>query len=211
MSVDLFMTETCRYADIVLPACSGLERCDVKIFNDNYIQALPPAIDPLGESRHDIQILLELADALGLDDPHLKMSYQDYMNFIIAPSGLTVEEIQANGGIMMSKNFLPPYEEKKYKKTGFKTRSGKVELKSVVVGEYAGAYGLDPLPAYRSCQEMFPQYAGEEYPLMMNTGSRKPQYMHSRTYRIDWIAELEDNDIQDLHGQGRQGPWPEKL
>ena len=35
--------------------------------------------------------------------------------------------------------------------------------------------------------------------MLMNTGSRRPQYMHSRTYRMGWIAELEATDILDIH------------
>ena len=33
----------------------------------------------------------------------------------------------------------------------------------------------------------------------MNTGSRKPQYMHSRTYRMPWLAGLEKTDLLDMH------------
>ncbi|MBP3485707.1 MAG: molybdopterin-dependent oxidoreductase, partial [Oscillospiraceae bacterium] len=199
VAVDLFMTETARYADIVLPACSGLERSDVKIFADGYVQCFPPAIEPLGESRHDIQILLDLARALGLQDPHLRMTYEEYMDFILEPTGLKVREIQANGGIMKTKNTLPPYREKKYRDGGFHTPSGKVELVSSVVARYAADYGLDPLPEYRSCAQLFPQYCGPEYPLLMNTGARRPQYMHTRTYRMRWLAELEPNDLLDIH------------
>ena len=199
VSVDMFLTETCRYADIVLPACTGLERCDLKIFADGYVQCFPAAIEPLGESRHDIQILLELAAAMGMDDPHLKMSYEEYMDFIIRPAGLTVKEIQANGGIMKPKNTLPPYREKKYLDKGFNTPTGKIELYSEVIARYAQSHGLDPLPEYRTCHELFPKYSGEDWPLLMNTGSRRPQYVHSRTYRMKWIAELEDNDILDIH------------
>ena len=199
VDVDLFMTETARCADIILPACTALERSDVKLFADGLVQCFPPAIEPLGESRHDIQIIFELARALGLDDPHLLMSYEEYMDFIIEPTGLTVKEIQQNGGIMRTRNTLPPYREKKYLEGGFKTPSGKVELLSGVVEKYADKYGYDALPEYRRYDELYPDFIDAGYPLLMNTGSRKPQYMHSRTYRMKWIAELEDNDLLDIH------------
>ena len=199
VDVDLFLTETARYADIVLPACTSLERCDVKAFSDGYVQCFPPAIEPLGESRHDIQILLELAQALGLDDPHLTMSYQDYMNYIIEPTGLTVEEIQANGGILLTKNTLPAYREKKYLEHGFPTLSKKAELASSVIEKYAAEYHYDIVPKYRSYAEIYPRYAEGDWPFLMNTGSRKPQYIHSRTYRMRWLAQLEDNDLLDIH------------
>lgn len=199
VEVELFMTETARYADIILPACTSLERSDVKIFSDGYVQCFPPAITPLGESRHDIQILFELAEALGLQDSHLQMSYEEYMDFIIEPTGLTVKEIQENGGIMKTRNTLPPYQEKKYLKNGFATPSGKAELLSGVVERYAQEYHLNVLPEYRSLEEIYPQYNKKQWPLLMNTGSRRPQFMHSRTYRMRWISQLEDNDILDIH------------
>lgn len=200
VSVDLFMTETCRYADIVLPACTSLERSDVKIFADGYVQCFPPAIEPLGESRHDIQIIFDIAKALNLDDPHLRMSYEEYMDFILEPTGLTVAEIQANGGIMRPHHTLPPYRERKYRDHGFPTPTGKVELASTVVEKYAEEYGYDVLPQYRSFDEIYPQYADREtWPLMINTGSRRPQYMHTRTYRMKWIRDLEPNDLLDIH------------
>lgn len=200
VSVDLFMTETCRYADLVLPACTSLERSDVKIFADGYVQCFPPAIEPLGESRQDIQIIFDLAKALDLDDPHLRMSYEEYMNFILEPTGLTVAEIQANGGIMRPHHTLPPYRERKYRDHGFPTPTGKVELASTVVERYAAEYGYDVVPQYRSFDEIYPQYADREaWPLMINTGARRPQYMHTRTYRMRWIRDLEPNDLLDIH------------
>lgn len=199
VDTELFLTETARYADLVLPACSSVERSDVKIFADGYVQCFPPAIKPLGESRHDIQIIFELAEALGLEDPHLRMGYEEYMDFILAPTGLTVAEIQKNGGIMKTKHTLPPYEEKKYKKKGFPTPSGKVELLSSVLERYAGEFGYDVLPEYRSYSQIYPRFAEGEWPLLMDTGSRKPQFIHSRTFRMEWIAGLEGTDLLDIH------------
>lgn len=198
VDVDLFVTETARYADILLPACTSVERSDVKIFSDGYVQCFPPAIEPLGESRHDIEILLDLARALEIDDPHLNMSYEAYMDYIIEPTGLTVREIMENGGIMKPRCVLPPYEEKKYRKEGFRTPSGKVELLSRRLLKYAER-GYDALPRYRSYSELYPAFSGGEWPLLMNTGSRKPQYMHSRTYRMPWLAGLEPTDLLDIH------------
>lgn len=124
------------------------------------------------------------------------------MNFILEPTGLTVAEIQANGGIMRPHHTLPPYRERKYRDHGFPTPTGKVELASTVVEKYAKEYGYDVVPQYRSLDEIYPQYADREtWPLLINTGSRRPQYMHTRTYRMKWIGNLEPNDLLDLHPQ----------
>ncbi len=39
----------------------------------------------------------------------------------------------------------------------------------------------------------------EEYPLILSTGSRKPQFFHSRTYRIPWLAKLEEYPLAEVH------------
>lgn len=39
----------------------------------------------------------------------------------------------------------------------------------------------------------------EEYPLILNTGSRKPQYFHARVNRVPWIANLEKATLVEIH------------
>ncbi len=195
---DLFWTQTCQMADIVLPAQSSFEREDVKIFPDNYVQCLPPAIAPLGECKNDIVMLMELAGHLGLGDALFDGSYEAFMDYIIAPTGLTVQEIRDNGGLMKARN-LRPYRQRKYEQEGFSTPTGKVELLSSRIAKYSRQYGIDPLPSYRTLQELYPAFADPAYPLVMNSGSRRPQFLHSRTYRMRWIRGLEPLDLVSIH------------
>ena len=69
--VDLFATDSPRYADIVLPACSSVERSELRCYPEKYVTLSQPAIAPLGESRSDTDIVFELARRLELDDPLL--------------------------------------------------------------------------------------------------------------------------------------------
>ena len=69
--VDLFATDASRYADIVLPACSSVERSEVRCYPEKYVTLTEPAIAPLGEARSDTDIVFALARRLGLDDPLL--------------------------------------------------------------------------------------------------------------------------------------------
>lgn len=39
----------------------------------------------------------------------------------------------------------------------------------------------------------------EAYPLILNTGSRKPQLFHARTYRVPWLAGLEEATLVEIH------------
>ena len=67
VDVDLFLTDTAKLADIVLPTCSSLERSELRAYPQKYVVYTTPVIDPLGESRSDMDIIYALADKLGLD------------------------------------------------------------------------------------------------------------------------------------------------
>lgn len=62
-------TATARYADIVLPATTTLERNDIGAASrDRFLFAMHKAIEPIGESRHDFDIFSALAERLGFHD-----------------------------------------------------------------------------------------------------------------------------------------------
>ncbi len=198
VSIDLFMTEACKHADIVLPACSSLERTEIKVFSDNYICSPEVAIEPLGESKNDIIILTELSKKLGIDDEMLNMTYDEYMDYMIEPTGVTLEELRENKNNPIMARNIGTYKEKKYETEGFNTPSGKVEFVSNILAKYSKTHGYDSLPKYKSFQDIYPEYENNEYPMIMNTGSRRPQFMHSRTYRMDWIKNLEEAAFVDI-------------
>jgi biotin/methionine sulfoxide reductase len=63
-----FWTSTAKRADIVLPATTPLERRDVGgSAREDFLFALEPVIDPVGESRDDYQIFSGLASRLGVE------------------------------------------------------------------------------------------------------------------------------------------------
>jgi predicted molibdopterin-dependent oxidoreductase YjgC len=62
---DLFLTETARLADVVLPAASFAERDGTFTSMERRIQRVKKAIDPIGESRPDWQIIAELSGLMG--------------------------------------------------------------------------------------------------------------------------------------------------
>ena len=63
---DLFLTETARWADVVLPGSSFAEKEGTVNNTDRHIQLLEPALPPPGESRRDLDILIDLSNRLGL-------------------------------------------------------------------------------------------------------------------------------------------------
>ncbi|KUJ78004.1 trimethylamine-N-oxide reductase [Ruegeria marisrubri] len=69
VSVDVWWTAATRWADIVLPASSTLERDDITsggTYSNNRVYAMKKVIEPIGESKSDYEIFEGLADKLGL-------------------------------------------------------------------------------------------------------------------------------------------------
>ncbi len=71
---DLFLSETCQFADVVLPACSFLEQEGTFTNGERRVQHVRPAVEAPGDSRPDWQPVLEVANRLGAnwhyDGPH---------------------------------------------------------------------------------------------------------------------------------------------
>ncbi len=67
---DQVLTDTARYADIVLPATTFLEQYDVaRAYGPISLQIVRPAIDALGEARPNVDVFAEIEARLGLDRP----------------------------------------------------------------------------------------------------------------------------------------------
>jgi formate dehydrogenase alpha subunit len=62
---ELFLTETARLAHVVLPACSYAEKDGTFTNTEGHVQAVRRAIEPLGESRPDWEIVSALAARMG--------------------------------------------------------------------------------------------------------------------------------------------------
>lgn len=70
---DLTMTDSMRYADIILPACSSMEYGDLyKAYGHTITQRTAPIISAVGESRKNTQVFRELAQVFGFEDSELK-------------------------------------------------------------------------------------------------------------------------------------------
>jgi anaerobic selenocysteine-containing dehydrogenase len=67
---DQVLTDTARYADVVLPATTFLEQYDVaRAYGPISLQMVRPAIDALGEARPNVDVFAEIEARLGLDRP----------------------------------------------------------------------------------------------------------------------------------------------
>ena len=65
---DQVLTDTARWADVVLPATTFLEHYDVaKAYGPIGLQLVQPVIEPVGDSRPNVEVFGDLARRLGLD------------------------------------------------------------------------------------------------------------------------------------------------
>jgi formate dehydrogenase major subunit len=62
---DIFFTATCRFADVVLPACPSLEKEGTFTSTERRIQRLYEVFEPLEGSRADWKIIRDIANRLG--------------------------------------------------------------------------------------------------------------------------------------------------
>jgi anaerobic selenocysteine-containing dehydrogenase len=196
VNVDLFMTETAKLSDVVLPACTSFERSELKFWVGNYVMWTQPVIEPLWQSRSDADIIFDLGRRVAPDDELMQEGYEPSIDWILEPSKLTVAELKKHAGGMIVKNAkLPPY--RKFEKNGFPTPSGKMEFSSTILKEA----GLDPLPTYREPKlsvRSTPKVA-QKFPLILTTGARLPMYQHSRTFRVGWTKSLRPEASVDMN------------
>ncbi|MEW6095894.1 MAG: NADH-quinone oxidoreductase subunit NuoG [bacterium] len=64
---DIFLTQTAKLADVVLPACSFAEKEGTFTNVERRLQKLNQALSPIGESRPDLEIFIELSKLLGYE------------------------------------------------------------------------------------------------------------------------------------------------
>ena len=139
-----FFTDTCAYADIILPATSSAESDDIFNSYGHYtIAASYQAIPPVGESKSNWQVISELAQHMGLDDPFFAMSERELIEHMVRNSSkLSQDEQDAILRGDLVEVALPD----NYK-MDFKTPSGKIEIlnprESIPLITYTEPYGDD--------------------------------------------------------------------
>jgi anaerobic selenocysteine-containing dehydrogenase len=80
-----FMTDTARFADIVLPATSSLEHSDLyRSYGTYCIQRAEAAIPAVGMSRSNFEVFSLLAEAMGFDEPFFRRSADDLIDRLLA-------------------------------------------------------------------------------------------------------------------------------
>ena len=133
-----FLTDTARYADIVLPATTQLEQKDIMFsWGHLYLSYNNPAIGPLGEAVSNTELFRRLAKGMGIEDPSFYRSDDeiieaslDWTNPVL--QGITLGDVKARGYARLT---VPSADDwAPHREGNFPTPTGKCEFKSTITG-----------------------------------------------------------------------------
>ena len=93
---EIFFSETCRFANVILPASPSLEKEGTFTSTERRIQRLYQAMEPLGESRPDWKILIDVANRLGANwtYKHPSEIYEEIASLTPTMAGVTYERLE---------------------------------------------------------------------------------------------------------------------
>jgi len=162
-----YMTPSAQLADYVLPGDSWLERPWImdSFSWSSVVRFAEKSMEPPGECKSTFEFWKLIAGALDRPEIVPWNTLEDLYDYRVARTGRTFAEIVKETDVY----FKTP-EFRSYRKNGFATPSGKVELKSSVLENL----GFDPLPYFREDPPADP-----DFPLLMFTGVREDGFFQT--------------------------------
>ena len=198
---ELFMTAQARYADLLLPVTSAVERSDLTRPwpSGPYFTFMNRALEPLGECKSDLDIVSELAQRLGIEgfNPHtedewLKMfvdlnpEYQEHIKDFDKFKADGIHRVKLDEPIIAFKEQIDDIE-----KNPFPTPSGKIEIFSQRAADL-NKPDTPPIPKYLPTPEDRSDPLIEKFPLQLLTPHPKNR-VHSELYMVPWLREVEEH------------------
>jgi len=194
--IDIFMTDTTRMADIVLPSTTFLERLELRDYlgrGFSLVTLANKAIEPVGNSMGDWRIWAELGKRMGYAEYFPWNDDEELLRHLLELAPISFEEFkQKPGGVYYAE---PKF--KKYLEGGFNTPSKKVEIYSETLAQL----GIDPIPTFREPLESpvsRPELV-EKYPLVLTTGARSTVYLHSGYRNLPSLRELQPEPFIEIN------------
>ncbi|HEX7105077.1 MAG TPA: molybdopterin-dependent oxidoreductase [Acidothermaceae bacterium] len=186
---DYVMSATADLADIVLPACTYLEKTDLLSSNNFYLQYMPKVISPLWESKSDLDAVTLVAQEMGFGK-YFDKTADDYLKDILHigdpdadsnVAGLTWSQL-TSGAPHLNTPTIPyvPFFDK-----SFPTKTGKIEfyVEMLVPFDQAVCDHKEPIEASPS-NPLF-----GKYPLVfLSTHTRFRT--HSQYSNLPWLKEI---------------------
>lgn len=165
-----FLTDTARYADIVLPATTQLESVDVvPAWGHLWMGWNEPAIPPVGEAVSNTECFRRIARAMGLTEPSL---YDDDLTILRASlPTVDLEALRRDGWMRVPF----PDDGRPWAGGGFPTPSGKVEL----VSDRLEQMGQPRVPTFVPPREGPQGPDADRFPLQLMTPKHHARFLNS--------------------------------
>ncbi|HEV3009077.1 MAG TPA: formate dehydrogenase subunit alpha [Burkholderiales bacterium] len=180
---DIFLTETCYLADVVLPASAWPEKTGTVTNTDRMVQLGRKAIEPPGEAREDFWILVELGRRLGLNwsYEHPKQVFDEMRGCMDSIKGITWERLERDSSVTYPCENEGDAGQPVVFTTHFPTPTGR--------GKFVPA---DLIPAA--------ERPDAEYPMVLITG-RQLEHWHTgaMTRRSGALDAIEPEPVASLH------------
>lgn len=135
---DMFMTDTAKNSDLIIPVTNTLETEDI-IYSSMlmpYLMYNYKVVEPIHHLMDEFEFFKQLALSLNLSD-YPQVSKEEYLNKVLSPLKITLDDLKKQD-INIQKGYIA-WEDLK-----FKTPSGKIEIYS----EKALKDGFNPLPLF---------------------------------------------------------------
>jgi anaerobic selenocysteine-containing dehydrogenase len=146
VGIDVAMTESMAYCDIVLPAATHFEFADLYAsYGHHWLQRAEAVIPPVGESLANTEIFRRLAAQFGFDEPCFKASDAELMDAAVDLGDVRPSEISTESALQMKGNDGRPLV--LFENVFPATPSGRIELRSEALAQRWGEAAL--LPAWR--------------------------------------------------------------
>ena len=164
---EIFMTPTAMLSDYVLPGDVFSERNHIAdAWNwTTRLTLSQKSVEPAEGVSSSYEFWKDLAKRFDMGNRFPWETIEDVLDHRLSPSGRTFADFEKTGFMEM-----PTPSFRKYRKTGFATPSGKVELSSSVLKDL----GFDPLPYYREGPAL-----SEDYPYAVFSGVREDPFFQT--------------------------------
>ncbi|UCG54370.1 MAG: molybdopterin-dependent oxidoreductase [Dehalococcoidia bacterium] len=193
-----FMTSAAKFADILLPVNTCLERNDITTGATlGFYGFMGKAIESIGESKSHLEICAELALRLGIKDYDNKTEDELLRQIASGSTDITdYEAFKKAGGHKIRRN--EPYVAFKQQiedpeNNPFPTPSGKIEIYCQRLADMKNPL-IPPIPKYIETWEGLSDPLVQKYPLQLIT-THFWRRAHSQYDNIPWLRELEPQRV----------------
>jgi anaerobic dimethyl sulfoxide reductase subunit A len=187
---DPYLTPTARYADIVLPICTDLERNDLVVTyrQGTHLFYSQKSIEKLGESKTDYWVFSQLSKRLGIYDEYTHgKNEEEWIKHFLDSSQLDTKDLKQTG--LYREDGKPHVALEKFrsdpKKYPLNTQTGFIEISN----PEAEKAGLPSIPSYIELNETY-----SEYPLQLITPHCRIR-SHSDLHTNPWLQRLDPHSV----------------